>query len=64
MAADRYNLFAYWNSRTSLEPQFSLQSGLPLEERSDIFHVEGQTNLNFQQERGRVVVGGSVRTPG
>jgi outer membrane receptor for ferrienterochelin and colicins len=61
MAADRYNLFAYWNSRTSLEPQFSLQSGLPIEERSDVFHVEGQTNLNFQQERGRVVVGGSVR---
>ena len=61
MAADRYNLFAYWNSRTSLEPQFSLQSGLPIEERSDIFHVEGQTNFNFQQERGRVVVGGSVR---
>ena len=61
MAADRYNLFAYWNSRTSLEPQFSLQSGLPIEERSDIFHVEGQTNCNFQEERGRVVVGGSVR---
>jgi outer membrane receptor protein involved in Fe transport len=61
MAADRYNLFAYWNSRTSLEPQFSLQSGLPLEERSDIFHVEGQTNFNFLEERGRVVVGGSVR---
>jgi iron complex outermembrane recepter protein len=61
MAADRYNLFAYWNSRTSLEPQFSLQSGLPLEERSDILHVEGQTNFNFLEERGRVVVGGSVR---
>jgi outer membrane receptor for ferrienterochelin and colicins len=61
MAADRYNLFAYWHSRTSIEPQFSLQSGLPLEERSDIFHVEGQTNFNFQQEHGRVVVGGSVR---
>jgi iron complex outermembrane recepter protein len=61
MAADRYNLFAYWNSRTSLEPQVSLQSGLPLEERSDIFHVEGQTNFNFLEERGRVVVGGSVR---
>ncbi len=33
MAADRYNLFAYWNSRTSIEPQYSLQSGLALEER-------------------------------
>ena len=61
MAADRYNIFAYWNSRTSLEPQYSLQSGLPIEERSDVFHVEGQTNFKFQQERGRIVVGGSVR---
>ena len=61
MAADRYNVFAYWNSRTSLDPQVSLQSGLPLEERSDIFHVEGQTNWNFLQERGRVVAGASVR---
>ena len=61
MAADRYNLFAYWNSRTSLDPQFSLQSGLPIEERSDVFHVEGQTNFNFQRERGRAVVGGSAR---
>ena len=60
-AADRFNVFGFWNSRTSLDPQFSLTSGLPLEERSDIFHVEGQTNFNFQQERGRVVVGSSVR---
>jgi outer membrane receptor for ferrienterochelin and colicins len=60
-AADRFNVFGFWNSRTSLEPQFSLTSGLPLEERSDIFHVEGQTNFNFQADRGRVVVGSSVR---
>ncbi len=61
VAADRYNIFAYWNSRTSLEPQYSLQSGLPIEERSDIFHVEGQNNWNFLQDRGRVVYGASVR---
>ena len=60
-AADRFNVFGFWNSRTSLDPQFSLTSGLPLEERSDIFHVEGQTNFNFQEERGRVVVGSSAR---
>ena len=60
-AADRFNVFGFWNSRTSLDPQFSLTSGLPLEERSDIFHFEGQTNFNFQEERGRVVVGSSVR---
>jgi outer membrane receptor protein involved in Fe transport len=60
-AADRFNVFGFWNSRTSLEPQFSLTSGLPLEERSDIFHLEGQTNFSFQEDRGRVVVGSSVR---
>jgi iron complex outermembrane receptor protein len=61
MAADRYNLFAYWNSRTSIDPQVSLQSGLNIEERSDVFHVEGQTNWNFLGERGRVVGGASFR---
>jgi iron complex outermembrane receptor protein len=61
VAADRYNVFAYWNSRTSLDPQYSLQSGLPIEERSDIFHVEGQNNWNFMQDRGRVVYGASFR---
>jgi outer membrane receptor protein involved in Fe transport len=61
LAADRYNLFAFWNSRTSLDPQVALSSGAPLEERSDIFHIEGQQNWNFQQERGRVVYGASYR---
>lgn len=61
VAADRYNIFAYWNSRTSLDPQYSLQSGLPIEERSDIFHLEGQNNWNFLQDRGRVVYGASAR---
>jgi outer membrane receptor protein involved in Fe transport len=61
MAANRYNVFAYWNSRTSIDPQVSLQSGLELEERSDIFHVEAQTNWNFSQERGRIVAGASAR---
>ena len=61
IAADRYNVFGYWNSRTSLEPQFSLTSGRPIEERSDVFHVEGQNNWNFQGDRGRVVYGASYR---
>ncbi len=61
LAAERYNIFAYWNSRTSLDPQVSLQSGLPLEERSDIFHIEGQQNWKFMQDRGRVVYGASFR---
>ncbi len=61
VAADRYNVFGYWYSRTSIDPQFSLQSGREIEERSDIFHFEGQNNWNFQQERGRVVYGASIR---
>ncbi|HEX5963673.1 MAG TPA: TonB-dependent receptor, partial [Gemmatimonadales bacterium] len=61
LAPDRYNLFAFWNSRTSIDSQVALSSGAPLEERSDIFHLEGQQNWNFQEERGRVVYGASYR---
>jgi iron complex outermembrane receptor protein len=60
-AADRFNVFGFWNSRTSLDPQVSLASTRELEERSDILHLEGQTNWNFQEERGRVVFGSSIR---
>jgi outer membrane receptor for ferrienterochelin and colicins len=61
LAADRFNIFGFWNSRTSLDPQVALSSGRPLEERSDIFHIEGQQNWNFSSERGRVVYGASYR---
>jgi iron complex outermembrane receptor protein len=61
LAHDRYNIFGFWNSRTSIDPQYSLVSGLALEERSDVFHVEGQHNWNFQTDRGRVVYGASYR---
>jgi outer membrane receptor protein involved in Fe transport len=61
LAADRYNVFAFWNSRTSLDPQVALSSDADLEERSDVFHVEAQQNWNFQAERGRVVYGASYR---
>ncbi len=61
LAHDRYNIFGFWNSRTSIDPQYSLVSGLPLEERSDIFHLEGQQNWNFQSDRGRIVYGASYR---
>jgi iron complex outermembrane receptor protein len=61
MAAEHFNIFAYWNSRTSIEPQFSLSSGQAIEERSDIFHLEGQNNWLFNGDKGRVVYGASVR---
>ena len=61
LAADRYNIFGFWNSRTSLDPQVALASGRDLEERSDIFHIEGQQNWNFNRDRGRVIYGASYR---
>ncbi|MGH7630372.1 MAG: TonB-dependent receptor [Gemmatimonadales bacterium] len=60
-AGERFNVFGFWNARRTLDPQFSLASGAPLRETSDIFHVEGQTNFRFLEERGRVVVGTSYR---
>ena len=61
LAADHYNIFGFWNSRTSIDPQIALSSGAPLEERSDIFHIEGQQNWSFLQDRGRVIYGASYR---
>src|SRR3954467_11974112 len=60
-AAAHTNIFGFWNSRTSIDPQVALSSGAPLEERSDIFHIEGQQNWNFSGDRGRVVYGASYR---
>src|SRR5690349_449506 len=61
LAANHYNIFGFWNSRTSLDPQIALSTGAPLEERSDIFHIEGQQNWSFLENRGRVVYGASYR---
>lgn len=58
---DRLNIFGYWNRRESKEPQFSLASGAPLLEKSDIFHVEAQGNTGFMDGTGRLIVGTSFR---
>jgi len=60
-AAERFNLSAWYTGRNTNEPQVSLASGADLLETSAIFHVEGQTNHNFLEDRGRVVVGASFR---
>jgi iron complex outermembrane receptor protein len=60
-AAERFNLSAWYTGRNTNEDQVSLASGAPLLETSAIFHVEGQTNHNFLDDRGRVVVGASFR---
>jgi len=60
-AADRFNLMAWYTGRDTKEPQYSLASGAPLDETSAIYHIEGQTNHPFMQDRGRFVVGASYR---
>ncbi len=60
-AAGHYNVMAWYSGRSSREPQYSLASGLPLEEHSAIYHVEGQYNRAFLQDKARVVLGASFR---
>lgn len=60
-SAPNFNLMGTYTGRKSNEPQISLSSGLPLDESSTILHLEGQYNRNFAEDRGRVVVGASIR---
>ncbi|HRP07071.1 MAG TPA: TonB-dependent receptor [Gemmatimonadales bacterium] len=58
---NRLNAFAYWNRRESKEPQYSLASGAPLLEKSDIMHMEVQGNTGFMNGAGRAIAGASFR---
>ena len=60
-AAPRYNVMAWYTGRDTREPQYSLASGLGLEEHSSIFHVEAQYNRGFARDLGRFVIGASFR---
>ena len=60
-AAPRYNVMAWYTGRDTREPQYSLASGLGLEEHSGIFHVEAQYNGGLAGDAGRFVVGASFR---
>jgi len=60
-AARNYNLMAWYSGRNSLEPQHSLGTGLLLEEKSAILHIEGQYNRRLLSDRARVVLGASAR---
>lgn len=56
-----FNIMAYWNGRRTKEPQYSMASGAPLNETSDIFHIEAQDVHQFSDNKGRVVMGASAR---
>jgi len=60
-AHPNYNVMAWYSGRNSLQPQYSLNSGLPLEEKSAILHAEAQYNRSFFQDKASVVLGASAR---
>ncbi len=60
-AAPRFNVMAWWSGRNTLDPQLSLNAGIPLEETSNIIHGEAQVNQGFANGRARFVVGASAR---
>lgn len=59
--SDRLNIFGYWNRRESVDSQYSLASGAPLLETSDIYHVEAQGNGAFLDGALRAIGGASFR---
>ena len=61
-AADRFHLMLWYGGREGLEASHSLASGAPIEDKSSSVHAEAQANFGFLAGRGRVVVGGSMRT--
>lgn len=54
----RWNLLGYWNTRDAAE-QRALASGANLVLDTENWRVEGQTNWDFSQGDGRLVVGAS-----
>ncbi|MBI3005093.1 MAG: TonB-dependent receptor [Ignavibacteriales bacterium] len=59
--ANSYNFQAWYSGRQSNEPQYSLGTGLPLYEKSSMFHLEGQYHTSLLEEALTVVVGASHR---
>ena len=61
-SSENFRVMGWYSGRNSVEPQYSLASGGTLEEQSHILHGEAQYNRRFLDDRGRVVVGGSIRS--
>jgi outer membrane receptor protein involved in Fe transport len=60
--ADRFYLMAWWTDRHTGLPEQSLASGTPIIDQSHVFHLEAQTNQPLLGGKGRIVLGGSVRS--
>jgi iron complex outermembrane receptor protein len=56
---DAFNVMGYYTGRDGT--QIQLGSGTEFREQSGVLHLEAQGNRHFLDDRGRVVVGASVR---
>lgn len=59
---ERLNLLAWYTGRKTLDPQWSLGSGTFFLEESGVAHAEAQYNNELRGNRGRWIVGASVRS--
>lgn len=59
--SERLSVIAWAQGRNSIDPQYSLLSGAPLEEHSSIYHGEAQYNFLTMNDRLRVILGASHR---
>jgi outer membrane receptor for ferrienterochelin and colicins len=60
-ASERLNIMLWAQGRKTQIPQYSLVSGLALQEKSQIYNSEVQYNFAALQDRVRIIVGGSHR---
>ncbi len=60
-SSEHMNVSLWAQGRKSIQPQYSLASGAPLSERSQIYHAEVQYNFSPVADQLRVIVGGSHR---
>ncbi len=59
--SDQLNINVWGQGRHSSQPQYSLASGAPLLETSQIYHAEAQYNFIALQDKLRVITGASHR---
>lgn len=60
-AGQNVHVMAWYSGRNALDPQRSLASGLPIEDKSHIVHGEVQYNRPLPDANARIVLGGSAR---
>jgi iron complex outermembrane receptor protein len=61
MGTGNLNINIWGEGRNSIEPQYSLASGAPLEEKSEIYHAEAQYNFEPIADELRIIFGASHR---